>query len=377
VMHISLNGGRVSISLEREPDASLAAAVEGDMHHTIIARDGSTGRLIAMGGVSVRDRYINGKPTRVGYLGQLRLDHAQRPRASIILGGYALFRDLHDSLGVQLYLTSIASDNIPARRLLERGLPGMPTYLRLDSYVTSLIQPGGSLFQNVSCATARLSNRDFSDSTTRPDKRAVTHPTDLASKLRIEAAGRDCLPDILGCLQRNGRRYQCCPVWRKSDLIDRMRAGEIRFFVARHRDHVIGCVSLWDQSAYKQAVIRGYERRLIRWRAFVNLARRCAGQPALPPLGAALDFAYVSHVAVDGDDQNVFAALLTHVCNGDCGGGYLVLGLSGHDPLMNAIPKKLRRQTYETHLYAVHWDDGRTAAEGLDGRACHPEVALL
>jgi hypothetical protein len=45
-------------------------------------------------------------------------------------------RELHNSLGVRLYLTSIASDNVVARRLLERGLPGMPTYRPLCEFVT-------------------------------------------------------------------------------------------------------------------------------------------------------------------------------------------------------------------------------------------------
>jgi len=35
--------GRVSISLEREPDAGLAAEVESDVHHTVVARDPATG----------------------------------------------------------------------------------------------------------------------------------------------------------------------------------------------------------------------------------------------------------------------------------------------------------------------------------------------
>jgi hypothetical protein len=33
----------VSISLEREPDAGLAATAEGELHRTIIARDAKLG----------------------------------------------------------------------------------------------------------------------------------------------------------------------------------------------------------------------------------------------------------------------------------------------------------------------------------------------
>ena len=54
-----------------------------------------------------------------------------------------------------------------------------------------------------------------------------------------------------------------------------------------------------------------------------------------------------------------------------------MLGLAEGNPLLSAIPGRLRRHTYHTNLYAVHWDDGRDAVEALDGRPCQPEVALL
>jgi hypothetical protein len=344
--------GRISISLEREPDTSLAASVEGDVHRTIVARDPSSDRLIAMGSVSARDVYLNGRATRAGYLGQLRLDHSSRSRASILIGGYDAFRELHESLGVELYLTSIASDNARARRFLERGLPGMPTYRPLDTFVTSMIASNAVRWR-------------------------------LPFGLQIARAESGRLPEIIACLERNGRRYQFAPIWRELDLLERVRAEEIRFIVATRRERVVGCLAMWDQSAFKQAVIRGYDQQLARWRGWINFASRFMRVPELPPVGAKLNIAYLSHVAVDDDDADVFAGLLTFACDpgdrwfDDGGRGYFVLGLSERHPLLNAIPRKLRRHTYRTNLYAVHWEDGRAAAGALDGRPCQPEVALL
>jgi hypothetical protein len=346
--------GRIAISLEREPDASLAAAVEGDLHHTIVARDTSSGRLIAMGSVSVRDRYIDGQPTRVGYLGQLRLDRSVRPRASIVVGGYRLFRELHASLGVTLYLTSIASDNVPARRLLERGLPGMPTYRPRDTFVTSLFPPQGW---------------------PRP-----------RGDVKVNEAGIDRVGDMLACLERNGRRFQFAPVWREADLAGRIESGEIQPIVATRGGRVVGCLAEWDQSAYKQAVVRGYAPRLARWRRIVNVAGSLLGVPHLPPIGTPLNLAQLSHIAVDDDDPAVFAALLRYAClPSDRALGYEtttynVLGLSERHPLSAAIPHRMRRHAYRTNLYAVYWPDdpaGRAAADALDRRPANPEVALL
>jgi hypothetical protein len=344
--------GRISISLEREPDAALAAAVEGDVHHTIVARDPTNGRLMAMGSVSVRDAYVNGEVTRLGYLGQLRLDRAYRPRASMVIGGYRLFRELHESLGVRLYLTSIAADNEQATRFLARGLPDMPTYRACETFVTSVIEPW-----RVNCSPP--------------------------AGLRIDTCGAERLPELHECIERSAPRRQFAPSWREGELLERMRCRELRMIAATRRGRVVGCVGVWDQSAYKQAVIRGYEPRLLRWRPFINFVGRVCNAPHLPPVGTKLNLFYLSHVAIEDDDPEVFPALLAAACDPSemRGDGFLeaqfVLGLSERSPLLGAIPRGLCRHTYRTNLYVVHWDDGRAAAAELDDRVCQPEVALL
>src|SRR5256885_12456226 len=68
--------GRISFSMEREPSHFAAGAIEGNDHRTIITIDGD--RVIAMGSVSSRLRYINGQSMRIGYLSGLRVDEFYR-----------------------------------------------------------------------------------------------------------------------------------------------------------------------------------------------------------------------------------------------------------------------------------------------------------
>jgi hypothetical protein len=131
--------GAISVSLEREPDFFLGAAVEGDRHHTVAVRDARSGQVIGMGSRSVREVFLNGCPRLMGYLSQLRIDQSARGRKRVLLGGYAACRDMRGPGETPFDLTTIVEDNRPARRLLEMGLEGLPVYRPLEPFVTSFL----------------------------------------------------------------------------------------------------------------------------------------------------------------------------------------------------------------------------------------------
>jgi hypothetical protein len=338
-------GRAVSVSLEREPDTSLAAGIEGDEHHTIIARDRDTGGLAAVGAVAVRDVYVNGRVTRIGYLGQLRLDKAYAGRASILKGGYAFLRALHPSLGVRLYLTSIFSDNARAKRFLERGLPGMPTYRPVESFETLLM----------------------------PVAKGIAQQT-----------GSCEFGDVSDCLDRNGRRYQFHPACARDDLRSPQRslglsAADFHRVIGRDNG-VRGCLAVWDQRPFKQVVVRGYSPLLSRTRPLVNLLGALVGVPPLPAVGEQLDVGYVSHLAIDDDDPEIFEVLL-RAAHADAAARdlrYLVVGFARRHPLLAVAKRLYRHRVTASTLYAVHWDDGAADAAALDpSLVAHPEVAIL
>src|SRR5262245_58552646 len=110
--------GSIRVSLEREPDAFAAAAVEGRPHDTAVARDPSTDRLVGMGRRAVMDVYVNGSPVRVGYLSQLRVENAYRGRPRLLARGYEVLAGRRRAGEEPFDLTSIMADNTPALRLL-------------------------------------------------------------------------------------------------------------------------------------------------------------------------------------------------------------------------------------------------------------------
>lgn len=348
-------GGMIRLTLEREPSAWLAAAVEGDRHHTVVARARDTGRILGMGSRAVRDVWVDGERARMGYLAQLRLAPELPAGRHLLAAGYRSCNRhrLPDELPYDL--TSIVVDNAAARRLLERGLPGLPRYHRLCRLVTLTIP------------TLR-ERRPWTRSRPRA-QRAEARPPELS------------LPAIVQCLDRNLSRYQFAPAWTEEDLrcATRTRGLEADDFLFEigQDDHVTGCVAIWDQRAYKQVVVHGYAPVLGRFRPLVNLALTVARRPRLPPPSSVLELAYLSHLAIDGDraDHAVELIRAARLEAGRRGLDYLVLSLADANPMLPAVRRAFPARELESILYLVHSED--TPEPELDDRCPHVEAAIL
>ena len=183
--------GAMSVAFEREPDFFRGAGLAGADEQTIVAHENE--RLVCMGRCVWRDCWVNGRATRTGYLGELRLDHAARGRFGILRDGYRFFRELARDDAAELYFTSIAADNERARRLLESGARGLPTYKFLAELDTLLVAVPRHVAATHGCdapsqnVAATPSSQNV---TTAPRRRASTlAPATVASPKHV-ATGR-------------------------------------------------------------------------------------------------------------------------------------------------------------------------------------------
>jgi hypothetical protein len=344
--------GQISLSLEREPSYFSAAAIEGPEHQTIIATEGN--RVLCAGSISSRLRFINGAPLRVGYLGGLRMDASCRGRTSVIRRGYELFRQLHEKDGPPIYLTSIIADNLAARRLLERGLKGMPTYRFLGEFVTLVIRRRhrGDFYKPTGLVRRRLREKG----------------------LRLVYGSDQQTVDIVDLLNRDHQQYQFGPVWSANELQPQ------EFRIAYSQEGMpVACAAIWDQRAIKQTVVRGYSNRM-RWtRPLINLGAALLGRPRLPRVGQAIQHAFVSQLAVSAAQPKIaeWLILLLHGLAHTRKIDYLTIGFDARDPRLAHLRKVFRPREYISRLYTVFWDDGAELARGLDDRLLAPEVGLL
>jgi hypothetical protein len=310
-----------------------------------------------MGSRSIRDVYLNGTVQGVGYLGQLRVARRyRRDRKAFMRGltqGYEFLRALHQDGRARFHYSTIIEDNLPARRLLTSGLPGLPLYQEHARLHTLAIQ----------CRRKRAA-------LALPDGLQLTRGEPSQAKA------------IAACLQRNGARYQLAPHWTGQMLFNPDDTPELTprdFFLAMDGESIVGCLAAWDQSSFKQTVVRGYSGRLARWRRIINIGAKIAGQPTFPPPNSPIRQCYASHLAIDDDNQWVFAALLRRLYNYvvDQGHSYLMLGLCDNHPFLESVMSTYPHIDYKSLLYLIAWDEDLEVLSEVDERLTGVEISML
>ncbi len=318
--------GEVRIAMVREPDYFASLIVNGDpgRHSVFVGRDSRTSRLMMMGSRSVQNVFLGGRVARLGYLSQLRAITGFPWRRDTLLSGYAfaIHHRRADEPGFDL--TSIMADNVRARRLLERGIPGMPRYSRITG-MNTLVLP----------ARTRKSDDDG-----------------------VRRSGTSDLPQIAGFLQRCLRPYELAPVWspeRLQALVEAQALQSEDFLILENGGEITGCAAVWDQRGFRQTLVQGYAPGIERWRPLINLYLRSTGRPALPPAGSTLNAAYLSHLAV-ADADHAAVSRLVAAARGEAarrGIDLLLLGLCDNDPALGTLCRTRGVRAYRSVLYFV------------------------
>ncbi len=352
--------GQMAVSFQREPSWFGAAVVDGFARQVVACRDMKTGRIFGFGCRSLRELYVNGAPTTVGYLSGLRVLPEYRNRG-LVARGYAFFRQLHQDGRTPFYLTTIAEGNEPALRILTSGRARLPTYHPAGRYHTiaiALPRPGAG----------------FQPAVKQWQAGSLPH--------EIRSAGISDLPAVLEFLNTVGRRRQFFPVYRCEGFLAAdglLRGLELsRVLLAERNGRIVGMVGAWDQYAYRQHVVHAYAGWLHFLRPLYNVTACLRGSAGLPAAGQPLRTLVATLALVIDDDPAIFAALLAAL-RGQCGGGpwtHLLVGLHERDPLLPAA-RRLQSDCYTSRLFLVCWPDGDAARLALDGLAEYLELGSL
>lgn len=320
--------GEIRLSLEREPQSTISLGVEGHPHHFFLARDARNGRLLGFCSRAIKRVWWQGEERQIGYLGQLRTRTGFRPRLHHWVKGFRACDETRQPEELPFDFTAILEDNHRARRLLERGLPGLPTYERWCELETLSIR----------VRSRRKKNR---------------------TSLTLRRGTPDLLPLIGQFLRQVLSRFNLAPVWSTENLCRSHTTPELQpecFRLAFRGEVLVGCLALWDQRSFKQTRIRGYGPRLLWGRPWLNLWSSWTGGPHLPPVGDMFHSAYLSHFALLEDEPSVMTALVDSILDSvsDTDLEALVIALPARHPLLPFIKRRYSAYCLRSLIYWVH-----------------------
>jgi len=339
--------GPISVTFEREPSFFDSCRIRGDFFQTCLGRHRRTGKIIGLGTRSVAPGFVNGEPTPLGYLSDLRLEQEYRG-GTLIARGYRFLRQLHEDGRTRLYTTVIFSENHAALTTIASGRVGLPRY-----HDQGAIHAPGINIRGAEPA--------------------------IRADCEIVRGSEDLLPEIVGCLNRNNSRRQFAPIHTVEMFRNRWRSFRIEdFHVAVRGGRVVGVVGCWDQSSFKQTRVAGYGPRL-RWKVpLANLVRPLTKAPRYPKAGEEVPYFYLSFIALDDDNLQIFRALLRSAYNAAVGAGYLyaILALHERDPLLPAL-RDYSLTPFFARLFCATFEDGEALVRELDGRVPYVEASTF
>ncbi|MBO3749252.1 GNAT family N-acetyltransferase [Streptosporangiaceae bacterium NEAU-GS5] len=299
--------GDMSLCVHREPDFFALSRLAGDDWRVGVA-EGPDGRPIACAGVARREVYIDGAPTRIAYIGDMKVHPAHRRQG------------LARALG--RWAREAAADLAG-----EDGL-GVSTTLAGNTAVHNLLW-------------------SFAADGVRATPHAVirSHSIPLlwrrrlpATDLLVRQAGPDDLPEMTALWKRVAPARQLAPAGIEPWIGAAPGLTIFDYLIALRPDGTpVGFLGLWDQHAFKQMRVTGYSARMAVVRALFNAAAPLAGAPRLPAAGGELRYRTVVHPCAE--DHETLRALLLHACHQLRGHGYsfLTIGLDVADPLARAV----------------------------------------
>ncbi len=336
----------VTMSLRREPSFFAGDELMGDGAAVIAHEPGAAGRTVGMYTCAFVPVHVDGARKTVGYLGGLRVNKPFRRRPRVVRNGFASIPVVVGNKGdVPFWFTSISRENTAAVRLLEAGLPGMPTYRRAGIVETL----------TVAASRGRIAG--------------------VLRRARPEDA-----PMIAAFHNARAARYQFSPALNADWLVglDGTKGLTLNdFWLAEDSSGLRGCLAVWDQRAFKQTVASAYRFPLGALLGPYNLWAAAARRAPLPSVGKPLEHVYLSFVAFDPEAAKLAPIAIREglARAREKGAVAAVIGLSVDNPLTGLIKTHLAPHRYESLIETVSFSGDR--APTLDGRPAQPEVALL
>lgn len=326
--------GGIELLYTRRPDAWLSYQREPGESRVFVSRKG--GRVIGTCAELIREVYLGGAPVRAAYLCGLKKDAEEEG-----LIGFdsrpvrALVRE-----DIDCYYFSVVDDNRQAQNMFEKKTRFMETR-PLQEYTTYILTPKLHLRTKArNCSFRQAAKAD-------------------------EAA-------VLRFYRREGSKKDLFPVIRSLDAFFGLKIED--FYLLESGEEIVAAAALWNQTAYKQYVVKKY-RGIMKWARMLNPILSLLGYMKLPKENQSLDFPMLSFFLSSDDNEEYYKAFFNHI-NREIGKKYdvYVIGVP-KNYFAAGLFRRLPNIHFDTKLYTVRFFTGKS--KEIDETRLYPECGLL
>lgn len=335
----------ISLAFERTPDFFALCRARGESR-TLVAE--VAGEVVACASVGRRRAYVNGSPSEIGYVADLKVAPRFRGRYLPHLLIARLAAD-EASLSPAAYVMTFAAGNRTIDALLHRTLKHRPIE-RLGTITSFQLFP-----------LVRLG---------------------VSARFEIRRAGPGDEAALSGLLDSFHRQYELAPVFATGGLrevLERSLGMELSsYFVASQGGRLLAALGLWDQDGFKQTRVHRMPPGLRWFTRSVRAASRFLPLPALPLEGEVLRLVHVRHPCHLPGQQQALAALTRFTVNW-CReqGRHLALFTCAAGDALEECARGIPRAVYRYHVAVVRNGPGREPDfDGLTRRRIFDDAAL-
>lgn len=339
ILEASAAEGGIELLYTRRPDAYASYEKEPGEARVFVSTDGD--RTVGVAAELIREVYLGGQAVKAAYICGLKKDPAYEGTAFGLRFIHALRQE-----GTSLYYCSVLSDNTAAQGMFERGRRALKVS-PICAYTTHILNPAA-----------------------RKVRRKLTRGGDPALRPATQADR----PALTAFLAEEGSRHDLFPVM--GDLSGFHGLSAEDFLLYEEAGEIRGAVALWDQTDYRQYVVKRY-RGIMRAARRLNPLLEAAGYIRLPREEEPLCFPMLSFLLARGDEDSVYRALLAGAVTAAAARyGMCVIGLpKSHPaaPLLGSLPA-IR---FDTKLYAVTLPPVDESSPIPDPATVFPECGML
>ena len=312
ILESSAAKGNIELIYTRRPDAYESYMKEAGQARVFISRDGE--HAVGTCAEVIREVYIGGRVCRAAYVCGLKKDAEYDGGIGF---GARFIRDLQCD-DIDFYFCSVVAENTDARRMFEKSRR-LLEMKQTVGYKTYILSPKVKV-------NAKKHSFTF--------RRATESDTDR----------------LIEFLNAEGKKKDMFPVVKSFDEFYNLSVED--FYLLIDGESILATVALWNQTGYKQYVVKRYGRIMKIARIFNPLLSAFC-YIKLPKENQSLDFPMLAFFLCKDDNTENYMIFLNEIKRKISKKyGMFVLGLSdGH--FARPFADKLPSISFETKLYGI------------------------